>query len=124
MAALSQGSSFSFAGANYTATRISVNLQWDGNNRQRISTAHLGTSIDVEEPYVFGFLPRADESASTVEVEFMGGSVIAVGTTGGVSVTFNGGGSFSATGTCVSSVTTAATGDLIRGTATFRVKPT
>lgn len=117
---LSQGTSFTFASTGYTVTRVSVNLQWEGQNRPKISAAHLGSSIDAEEPYVFGFVPRADERASSVEIDFLGAAPPATGANGALQI--SGGASFSTTAaTCLSSVVTAAVGDLVRGSATFRV---
>lgn len=118
---LSQGTSFTFAGSPYTVTRVAVNKQWDANNRQKISTSHLGSSIDAEEPFVLGFVPRADESGSTVDIDFLGGSQPSPGASG--TLTVSGAASFSTTAaTCLSSTVTAAVGDLVRGSASFRIK--
>lgn len=118
---LSQGTSFVFSGAAYTVTRVSVNKQWEGQNRNKISTAHLGSDIDEEEPYVFGFAPRSDNLGSTVEVDFLGNGPPSPGSSG--SLTVSGGASFSTTAaTCLSSSVTAAVGDIVRGTASFRIK--
>jgi hypothetical protein len=118
---LSQGTSFTFSSTAYTVTRVTVNRQWEGSNRAKISTAHLGSSIDQEEPYVFGFTPRSDEGGSTVEVEFLGGGVPAVGAVAALTVA--GAAAFSTTAaTCVSSSVTATVGDLVRGSASFRIK--
>lgn len=119
MSTLSQGTTFSFAGTAYTVTRVTVNLQWSGPQRNKISTAHLGTSIDDEEPFVYGFKPRSIDSASQVEVEILGASLPTPGASGTVSV--SGGASYSGGGTCVSSVQTATVGELLKGTATFRI---
>jgi len=118
---LSQGTSFTFSGAAYTVTRVSVNLQWEGNNRPKISTAHLGSSINAEEPFTYGFIPYSDDSASTVEVDFLGGSPISIGSTGNIVISGAAGGTYNGA-TCVSSSVTAAVGDLVRGSATFRIK--
>lgn len=118
---LSQGTSFTFSGTAYTITRVSVNLQWTGNNRPKISTAHLGSNINAEEPFVYGFVPYSDDSASTVEVDFLGGSGIQIGTTGNIVISGGAAGTYN-NATCVSSSVTAAVGDLVRGSATFRIQ--
>jgi hypothetical protein len=52
-ATLSQGTTVSFTGLTFVATRVSVNRgSGSGNQRQRISTAHLGSNPDQEEPYL------------------------------------------------------------------------
>jgi hypothetical protein len=90
-------------------------------NRNKISTAHLGSDIDEEEPYVLGFAPRSSDLGSTVEVDFLGNGPPSPGSSG--SLTVSGGASFSTTAaTCLSSSVTAAVGDIVRGTASFRVK--
>lgn len=116
---LSQGTGVSFGGTAYTVTRVSVNLQSQISQRPKISTAHLGTSIDSEEPFVLGFKVRAIDSPSQVEIEFLGASAPSVGASGSLSV--SGGASYSGNATCVSSVVTATTGELIKGTAVFRI---
>lgn len=122
MATLSQGTTVSFTGTTFTATRVSVNRgSGSGNNRQRISTAHLGSNPDLEEPYLEIWQPRADEGGGqTVDVDFLGSSVPTAGASGTLSI--SGAMSFSTTVTVVSSVVTAAVGDIVRGSASFRFK--
>ena len=121
MPALSQGTSFSFGGTTYTCTRVSVNMQWQGNTRNKISAATLASDINAEEPFVYGFLPYSDDTPSTVDVDFLGGTGPTAGATGALVVT--GGASFSTTAaTCASSSVTAQVGDLVRGSASFKVK--
>jgi hypothetical protein len=121
MAALSQGTVFSFAGTTYTCTRVSVNLQWTGNTRNKISAATLSSNINAEEPFEYGFLPYSDDTPSTVDVDFLGGGGPGIGTNG--TLTVSGGASFTTTSaTCASSTITAQVGDLLRGSASFKVK--
>lgn len=123
MATLSQGTSVTFGSTTLVATRVSVNRSngAGASNRQRISTAHLGSDANQEEPYVEIWQPRADEGGGqTVDVDFLGGSPPTSGATGTLSI--SGGLSFSTTVTVVSSVVTAAVGDIIRGSASFRFK--
>jgi hypothetical protein len=122
MASISQGTTFSFNGtAVGEVTRVTVNQQWAGQSRNRISTAHLGTSIDDQEPYVFGFKPNAIDSSAQVDIEYLGSSSgVSVGASGGIAIT--GAAGFSVTAaTCLSCVTNAAVGDVIKYQATFRI---
>lgn len=116
MPELSQGTSFSFGGTPYTVTRVSVSLQSSKTARNKISTAHLGTSIDDPEPYVFGFKPRDIDSPNQVEIEFLGSSAPSMGATGALSAL-----GYSGNATCISSVVTASVGELLKGTAVFKV---
>lgn len=122
MPSLSQGTTVSFTGTTFTATRVSVNRgSGAGNQRQRVSTAHLGSDPNQEEPYLEIWQPRSDEGGgNTVEVDFLGAAPPTAGATG--TLTVSGGISFSTTVTVASSVVTAAVGDLVRGSASFRFK--
>jgi hypothetical protein len=113
---LSQGTTFSFGGTTYTVTRVSVSIQSQISQRPKISTAHLGTSIDSEEPFVLGFKVRAIDSPSQVEVECLGSSPPTAGSSGNISTT-----GYSGAATCISSVVTATVGELLKSTAVFRV---
>lgn len=113
---LSQGTSFTFSGTTYTVTRVSVSLQSQISQRPKISTAHLGTAIEDEEPYVLGFKVRAIDSASQVEVECLGSSPPTAGASGQLTTTGYSGGA-----TCISSVVTATVGELLKSTAVFRI---
>jgi hypothetical protein len=121
MTVLSQGTSFNFAGVVYTCTRVSVNLQWQGNTRNKISAATLASNINAEEPFVYGFLPYSDDTSSTVDIDFLGTTLPSIGATGTISI--SGGAAFSTSyATCASSSITAQVGDLVRGSASFKVK--
>lgn len=123
MATLSQGTSFSFSSTNYTVTRVTVQRgsAAGSQNRQRISTAHLGSNPDQEEPYLEIWQPRADEGGggNSVDIDFLGTAAPTVGNTG--TLTISGGISLSTTATCASSTVTAAVGDILRGSASFRI---
>jgi len=121
MASISQGTTFSFGGGSVSeVTRVTVNQQWAGQSRNRISTAHLGTPIDDPEPYVFGFKPNVIDGSAQVDIEYLGGSSVPVGSSGAISL--SGAASFSATAaTCLSCVINAAVGDVVKYQATFRI---
>lgn len=112
-----QGTSFSFGGSTYLVTRVSVSQSKPIPRRNKISVATLATDINTTEPWIYGFLPIPEDAEKTVEVEYLGGTVIEVGASGSISTSLGGGGS----ATCVSSSINATVGDLIRGTATFRI---
>lgn len=104
-------------------TRITLNRQSNNSQRQKISTAHLGTQIVAgttrnEEPYVNIWQPQGSGSGSTLEVEFFGASSFSGGTSGTLVVT----GPFSlnvTNATVSSSVVTGSVGDLVRGSVSF-----
>ena len=111
----SGGSSASFS----EITRITVNRS--KANRPRISIAHLGSPMTVqegtvtlrlEEPYTHVW-QNSGGSGQSLDVEYIGGGVIQGGVSGTLSVT--GPFSINVTNATVSnSVTTGAVGDLVR----------
>jgi hypothetical protein len=112
-----QGTTFSFSGSLYSCTRVSVSQSKPIQRRNKISIATLATSIDTTEPFIYGFLPIPEDAEKSVEIEYIGGAVISVGTSGALSTSLVGGGNATVTASSIS----AAVGDLIRGTATFKV---
>lgn len=124
MATLSQGTSFSFNSVSYTVTRVTVQRgsQSGSQTRQRISTAHLGSNPDLEEPYLEIWQPRADEGGgggNSVDIDFHGASVPTAGASG--TLVISGGLSLSTVATVSGSSVTAAVGDIIKGSASFRI---
>lgn len=111
----SQGTSFTFGGGSYTITSVTVNY---GQERGRVSGAHLGMGQDDVEP--FYKTHRTVDELPTVDVEFIGGSTPSVNASGNLAV--SGKVAFSGTATCISSQVTASVGDIVRGSASFRVQ--
>jgi hypothetical protein len=112
----SQGTTFTFGGGSYSITSVTVNA---GQERGRVSGAHMGMGIDDVEP-VYS-IHRTVDSLPTVDVEYITASVVPqVNTTGALAV--GGRIAFSGQATCVSSQVTASVGDLVRGSASFRVQ--
>lgn len=110
----SQGTSFTFGGSAYTITSVTVDL---GQERERVSGAHMGLGPnDIEPVYQ---LHRSVDSLPTVQVEFIGGSAPAVGAFGPLAVSGKVG--FSGQSTCIASQVSASLGELVRGSASFRV---
>lgn len=117
MSLSSQGLTFSFASTSYVATSVNVD---GGSERRFLSGAHLGLSGGAYEPLYRTF--RTRDEFPTVSIEYIGASKPAVGTTGDLSI--SGPISFSGAATVTTSSITAAVGDLVRGSASFRVRPT
>jgi len=111
----SQGTSFTFGLSTYTVTGVTVN---GGAERQRVSAPHMGLGPNDTEP--FYYLHKSVESLPTVDVQFIGQSIPSVGASAALSV--SGRIAISGTATCISSQVTAALGDAVRGTASFRVQ--
>jgi len=111
----SQGTYFAFAGASYTITSVTVG---GGAERQRVSAPHMGLGVNDTEP--FYYLHKSVDSLPTVDIEFIGQSIPAVNAVGAIAVSGTVG--FSGTATCVSSQITASFGDIVRGSASFRVQ--
>lgn len=111
----SQGTTFTFSASTFVVTSIQVNY---GSERQRVAGAHMGLGPDAFEPtYV---LHRTADEQPTVDIEFIGASGPALNASGALSVA--GALTFSSTAaTCISSQVGAAVGELVRGSASFRV---
>jgi|694.fasta_scaffold01162_72 hypothetical protein len=111
----SQGTYFAFAGSNYTVTSVTVN---GGAERQRVSAPHMGLGPNDTEP--FYYLHRSVDSLQTVDVDYIGQTIPSVGAS--ATLTVSGRIAITGTATCVSSQVTASVGDIVRGTASFRVQ--
>jgi hypothetical protein len=117
--ATSQGAATGSApGLGSSPSFLSVTIEFSGE-RQTISGASLATSIDAVEPTFESY--RTEAEHPTVSFEYIGNSLPTVGQNGSVSATI-GGITVAGTGTCTSSSVRAAVGELIRGSATYRVK--
>lgn len=111
----SQGTSFTFGVSVYTITSVSVDL---GQERERVSGAHMGLGPNDIEPVYY--LHRSVDSLPTVQVEFIGSSAPSVDASGTLAV--SGKLAFSGPATCIASQVSASLGDLVRGSASFRVQ--
>lgn len=110
----SHGTSFTFSASTFTVTSVTVDL---GQERDRVSGAHMGLGPNDIEPVYY--LHRSVDSLPTVQVEFIGVSAPAVGATG--TLTVSGKVSFTGPSTCIGSQVSASTGEIVRGSASFRV---
>lgn len=114
------GTTFSFAGTNYTVTSITYTIGATGGNADAIDVSHLGqttgaTVLSQSRPLT-GSAGTTDTGKS-VSIEYIGNAVIAQNTTGTLTIT--GGVSVSATATCNSSSVTLTVNDVVRGSADF-----
>jgi len=111
----SQGTSFTFGASAYTVTSVSVDL---GQERERVSGAHVGLGPNDIEPVYY--LHRSVDSLPTVQVDFIGATAPSVGASAMLAV--SGKLAFAGGATCISSQVSASLGELVRGSASFRVK--
>ncbi len=115
------GTTFSFAGVNYTVTSITYTVGSTGGGADNIDISHLGQTtgasvLSIARPLVG---TQGGDTGKSVSIEYIGTSVIAQNATGTLSIT--GGISVSATATCNSSAVTLTVNDAIRGSAEFQL---
>jgi hypothetical protein len=110
----SQGTYLSFAGGTYSVTSVQVDY---GKERRFVGAGHMGLGPDGFEPIYR--LHRTEDERATVEIEYIGGTIPVVNSTG--TLTVSGRVAFSGPATCISSQARATLGDIVRGTASFRV---
>lgn len=115
----SSGTTFSFAGTNYTATNITYTVA-DNNATDSIDVSHLGQSagstVLTQSRPLKG---SAGDTGKEVTLDFIGSSMISQGATGTLAIT--GGLSLSVAATCKSCTVTLALNDAIRGSASFQL---
>jgi hypothetical protein len=104
-----QGLTFTFGGTALTITSVQVSDQQD-----LIDGSHLGIAPNGRREYVGGFATMRE-----VSVDIISSTVLTAGTSGAISIT--GPLSFTGNATLVSSSTGGSVGDLVKGSATFRV---
>lgn len=117
----STGTTFSFAGSNYTVTSITYSIT-DNAATDQIDVSHLGqttgqTVLTMSRP----LRGTAGDTGKEVSVEYLAtsGGPISQGATG--TLTIAGGVSLSVTATCKSSSVTLTVNDAVRGSASFQV---
>jgi hypothetical protein len=119
MASHAQGTTFSFAGTNYTVTNITYSMT-DVAAGDTIDVSHLGLAAGSNVATMDRPLKgSATDTGREVSIEYLGTAPITDGATGTLSI--SGGLSLSAAATVSSSSVTLATNDATRGQATFRV---
>ena len=118
----SSGTTFSFAGSNYTVTNITYTIA-DNNATDNIDVSHLAqtagqTVLTLSRP----LKGSAGDTGKEVTIDYLanaGATPIAQSATGTLIIT--GGITLSAGATCKSSSVTLATNDAIKGSASFQV---
>lgn len=115
------GTTFSFAGTNYTVTSITYSIT-DNAATDAIDVSHLGqttgsTVLTMSRP----LKGSAGDTGKEVTIEYLAasGGPIAQGITGTLAIT--GGLTLSVTATCKSSSVTLAVNDSVKGSASFQV---
>jgi hypothetical protein len=115
------GTTFSFAGTNYTVTSITYSIT-DNAATDAIDVSHLGqttgsTVLTMSRP----LKGSAGDTGKEVTIEYLAtsGGPIAQGSTGTLSI--GGGLTLSVTATCKSSSVTLAVNDSVKGSASFQV---
>lgn len=115
------GTTFSFAGTNYTVTSITYSIGATGGGADNIDISHLGQttgeSVKTMSRPLVG--TQGGDTGKTVSIEYIGTSVIAQNATGTLAIT--GGISLNVTATCNSSSVTLTVNDAIRGSAEFQL---
>jgi len=115
------GTVLTFAGTTYTVTNIVVSHN-DPNVENTIDVSHLGlssgSSVLTQDRPLSG---SATDTGQQVQVDYLGKSLVADGSTGTLAVTHNGVSLLSRAATVSSSTLTFALNDAVRGSATFRI---
>lgn len=110
MAISAQGLTFVFAGTTISVTSVSVNDSSDLLDGTDLNVAPGGNRI-----YVNGFATDRE-----IQIDYFNNDILASGDSGQLAI--SGPISFSGTATINTSSLSASVGDLVRGTATFRVR--
>lgn len=112
----SQGTTFSFAGTTFTVTSVQVDY---GQERRFVGAGHMGLAPNEFEPIYR--IHRTEDERPTVDIEFIGQTAPTPNTSGAFSIA--GKLTFSGNATCVSARIGVAVGEIVRGSASFRVVP-
>lgn len=104
-----QGLTFTFGGSEITVTSVQVN-----DTQDLIDGSHLGIAPNGRREYVGGFATDRE-----VTVDYISTDILAAGNSGALSI--SGPISFSGNATIASASIGGSVGDLVRGSATFRV---
>jgi len=115
------GTTFTFAGTGYTVTNIVI-TNTDPNVENTIDVSHLGlttgASVLTQDRPLGG---STTSTGQTVQVDYLGKSLIADGATGTLVVSHSSVTLLSRAATVSSSTLTFAVNDAVKGSATFRI---
>jgi len=117
------GTTFAFAGTNFTVTNIVVTNTDPQADAEKIDVSHLGlttgASIATQDRPLQG---SSSDTGREVVIDYLGSSIIKDASTGTITLVINGATAINAAAATVSSSTlTLATNDAVRGQVTFRV---
>jgi hypothetical protein len=104
-----QGLTFAFGGSNLTVTSVQVS-----DTQELLDGSHLGIAPGGRKEFVGGFATERE-----VTIDYISTNVLAAGTSGNLAI--SGPMSFSGVATLSSASIGGSVGDLIKGSATFRV---
>lgn len=115
------GTTFSFAGTNYTVTNIVIN-NTDPATEDKIDVSHLGLTAGASIKTIDRPLQGSvNDTGREVVVDYLGTNIVRDASTGTLVLTVNGSSAISAAATVASSTLTFATNDAVKGQVTFRV---
>lgn len=115
------GTTFSFAGTNYTVTNIVI-TNTDPATEDKIDVSHVGLTAGASIKTIDRPLQGSvNDTGREVVVDYLGTNIVKDASTGTLVLTVNGTPSISAAATVSSSTLTFATNDAVRGQVTFRV---
>jgi len=119
----STGTTFSFAGSNFTVTNIVYNRTETNDTTDTIDISHLGLTTGAAVLQQSRPLrgSTGTDTVREVSIDYIGTNSIAGGTTG--TLTIAGGLTITSAATCSSSTITLALNDVIKGSASFRLVP-
>ena len=113
------GTTFTFAGTNYTVTNITYSLS-DVTGGDTIDISHLGLTAGASVLTMARPLKgSATDTGREVSIEYIGSTLIEDGTNG--TIVIAGGLTLSKAATVSSSSVTLAVNDVIKGSATFKI---
>lgn len=116
------GTTFSFAGANYTVTNVVVN-NTDPATEDKIDVSHLGLTAGASVKTIDRPLKGAvNDTGREVVIDYLGTNIVADAATGTLVLTVNGSQKISAGATVSASTLTFAANDAVRGQVTFKVE--
>lgn len=115
------GTTFSFAGTNYTVTNIVIN-NTDPATEDKIDVSHVGLTAGASVETIDRPLKGSvNDTGREVVVDYLGTNIVRDASTGTLVLTVNGSQAISAAATVSASTLTFATNDAVRGQVTFRV---
>lgn len=115
------GTTFTFAGSNFTVTNIVVNNS-DPATEDKIDVSHLGLTVGSSIKTIDRPLQGSvNDTGREVVIDYLGTNIVRDASTGTLALTVNGVSAINAAATVSSSTLTFATNDAVKGQVTFKV---